>query len=224
MKRQWSVKTIIIVVVFALLAVLVTAHLVINLYPELTSLMSIHADEKIAAYIEKEGAWKGMVCLVILCIIQVAGVFLPGGPVQIAAGLVYVWWKAFLVCYGGFMLGNVIVYAFARMHGPGRLMSHGRVKDIMERFKEHAPVHSVALANLVPGIPNGACPYVAAALGVPLKDFVLAVGSTCWIQILGNCVAGHLLIRGAFVPTAITCLTEWALTFVIYELFRKSGR
>jgi len=192
------------------------------IYPELMKIFSIENDEKIAAYIESEGTWKGALILLALSILQVVSVFLPCCPVQIAAGLVYDWWKAFIICYVGFMIGNVIVYLFARSHKNNKLMSLQKIKDINNKLSEKDPVMAVAAVNLLPAFPNGACPYLAAFTGVSMKGLIKAVGCTCWIQILVNCIAGHLIIRGEFFWTVVCYVIEFtALYFVMREWRRR---
>ncbi|MBO5565155.1 MAG: hypothetical protein J5935_06030 [Lachnospiraceae bacterium] len=46
--------------------------------------------------------------------VQVISIVVPGIAVQIAAGIIYAWWKAFFACYIGFVCGHALVFFIVR--------------------------------------------------------------------------------------------------------------
>ena len=61
----------------------------------------------IVTYLSDEDEVGGMICVMILSGVQVASVLLPAIAIHVAAGVLYSWWKAFLLCYTGFLAGTM---------------------------------------------------------------------------------------------------------------------
>ena len=77
----------------------------------------------------------------------------------------------------------------------------------------------VAVSCMLPGIPNGIFPYVAAHAKISLKDFSLAIFCSSWIQILLSCISGHFLAEGNYVVSAIAVAIQ--VISVVVILFNK---
>ena len=67
---------------------------------------------------------------------------------------------------------------------------------LIEKMKSTRPTLVVAVANLLPIIPNGIIPYIAARSSIRNIRFTEAIMATCWIQIFFNCLAGGFLKHG----------------------------
>lgn len=189
-----------------------------NMLPGLIPLIREGNEREVAAYISRESGWKGVVLVLLLSGIQVASVVLPGMAIQVAAGLIYPWWQAFVLCYFGFVAANVIIFVFARSvgsrGGTNRLskVSMGKAGVwVLEKLKKTKPQFMVGVACLIPAIPNGIVPYLAATSTITTVQFGLAVASGCWIQILANCIAGSFLIRGQFLFTILAMVFQIAV-------------
>ncbi len=148
---------------------LVTVYLVWRAFgtmlPGLLPLLR-HGDQKeIAAYLEQAGQWRGMLCTFMLAILQVISVIIPGAAIQIAAGAIYGWWKGFIMCFTGYWIANVGVFYFARKVRNHKLENHSMnpmTVKLMELMNSANPGFVVAVSCLMPGIPNGIIPYIAA--------------------------------------------------------------
>lgn len=158
-----------------------------------------HGDrDEIADYLAKNGEWHGLISLCIISILQVVSIFFPGMVIQIAGSLIYAWWKTFLACYIGFVVGNTLVFLFARgISGINELLPFDMNHNwLMDKINGANPGFVIGLACMIPGIPNGFIPYIAASSAVSAKTFTLAVAASSWLQILCNCICGHFIIRG----------------------------
>ena len=158
--------------------------------------------DAIKAYVARESTWKGVFTIVVLSALQVISIVLPGFAIQIAAGAMYGWWRSLLMCYFGFNLGNVIVFLVARRMGseirgfaPKKKNTTSWVKD---KMKTTRPSFVVALLNLIPLIPNGIVPYMAAGSSISFHGFLAALMVSSWLQILFNCLAGEFLKNGQY--------------------------
>lgn len=185
---------------------------------EMWELIKAGDQGEIAGYIAKRGELKGLLSLSLISALQVISIFFPGMVIQVAGSLIYPWWKAFLACYIGFVLGNVLVFLFARRVGnkideylPFDLKNNW----LMNKINNASAGFVIGLACMIPGIPNGAVPYIAAKTAVRKRSFIIAVAICSWIQILCNCICGHYLIREEWGAVIISLLIQIIIIFVI---------
>ncbi|WP_130836162.1 TVP38/TMEM64 family protein [Lachnoclostridium sp. Marseille-P6806] len=172
-----------------------------KLLPELIPLLRHGDSERIAAYLEAEGKWTGMLSVFVLAFFQVVSIFFPGTPIQIAAGAIYGWLEGFLICFSGYWSANMAVFFFARrMHGrtPGRFRSGRRAAWLMDRLNSTQPGFVIMIACLVPGVPNGFVPYLAAESRIHFAQFAEAVAAGCFLPILSSCLTGRFLLEGKY--------------------------
>lgn len=167
----------------------------------------------IVTYLSGEDAVSGMICVVLLSGLQVASILLPGIAIHVAAGVLYSWWKAFLLCYSGFIIGNMVVFLFVRhMREEGRTIRFNpgpTGKKILEMLSGTPTMLVVIVVYMVPGVPNGIVPYIAVKRNMKLERFFIGTAFGSWLQILCSCVAGNFLIRGSLVSGVLVILVQW---------------
>lgn len=231
MKKQVDSKNIIrILISVGIVAALafLTWQLFGDMLPDIIRLIR-HGDQKaIAAYMEEQGEWRGLLSIFLLSIIQVISVVIPGIIIQFTGGMIFPWWQAFLAAYSGFVLANVLVFAFAKAF---RHQVHADQKKsgwIISTVNKYDPAFVFALACLVPGIPNGVIPYFAAAAKLTVSEYAASVAISSWIQILSNCLAGHFMIRKQFAFTVLSFAAQIAIIFIAginrKKILEKFGR
>lgn len=217
-KKHRSILPYAVSVLIVVLIILLVYLILNRMFPELTGMLARGDEAEITEYLREQGMWKGMAVIYVICLLQVASIVIPGMAIQISAGLIYGWWRAFLICYFGFVSGQSIVFYAARA-------LHRKIDEYMESMKavqkltaminSNNPSFTVALACMVPGVPNGSIPYVASRAHIRVSRFAAAVASTSWIQILCNCCAGHFLIRGQYFYTVISLAFQICLTIYV---------
>lgn len=202
-------KNLIVAILIAV--ILLTAYLIYvffgDFFAELYSLIRTGDQEQIAAYLNGQSQVGGYFALFFCSILQVVSIFIPGMVIQITGALIYGWWKSFLVCWIGFTAGNALVFVLARIFGKSiQIATKTEEKStwLMSKINNGNPVLVIAVSCMIPGIPNGIIPYIAARSRITFQQFVRAVFESSSVQILMNCVIGHFLIRG-----------EWAWMFVM---------
>ena len=177
--------------------------------------------DAIVTYLSGEDAVMGMVSVALLSGLQVVSVFMPGMAIHIAAGVLYNWWKAFLLCYGGFVAGNMAVFWFVRHLGkksPYNINLGTVGNKIMDLLTAAPPMFMVCVAFMIPGVPNGIVPYIAAKSGLTQKQYFVGTAIGSWMQILASCMAGSFLIRGNIMFSVIAICIQWAaLAAVIWQ-------
>ncbi|MGN0361327.1 MAG: TVP38/TMEM64 family protein [Bilifractor sp.] len=198
-KKHWKL--------FAYIAILAIAIFVIwfafgDMIPQYLKLLHSGDEKEIERFISKEASWKGPISIILLAALQVVSIVFPGFAIQIASGVIYGWFRSFLMCYFGFLLGNLLVFFFARKMG-NQIAGFAPVKKnknswIREKLKTTKPEFVVAFVNLLPILPNGIIPYIAAGSSISTLNYFLAIALTSWIQIFFNCLAGGFIKHGQY--------------------------
>lgn len=169
--------------------------------PEYFRLLEAGDEAAIEAYINEEASWKGMLTIVILAALQVVSIVFPGFAIQIAAGVIYGWFRSFLLCYFGFLLGNMGVFLFVRRMGSqiaGFAPPRNKGRWLRQRLSTTRPEFVVAFVNMLPVLPNGIIPYIAAGSSISVPGYLGAIAVGCWFQILLNCIAGGFIKNGDY--------------------------
>ena len=186
--------------------------------PGLIPLLKEGDSQKIADYLAQETGIKGVIAVILLQAVQIASIVMPGMAIQVAAGLIYGWLKGFLMCYIGFVVSNLLVFLFARKMGSDRIrdVSMGRTAQwLLEKLNGANPKFMVVVANMVPAIPNGIIPYIAARTDITAIDYVKAVAMGSWLQILLSCLAGQFIISGKWLYTVLTVVFQFVVLIII---------
>ena len=186
--------------------------------PGLIPLLKEGDSQKIADYLSQETGVKGVIAVILLQIVQVASIVIPGMAIQVAAGIIYGWLEGFLMCYIGFVLSNLAVFLLARRMGSDRIrnVSMGKTSQwLMEKLRGTRPKFMVVIANMVPLIPNGIIPYLAAKTDITAADYVKAVAMGSWLQILLSCLAGQFIIKGQWLYTVLTVIFQFIVVVII---------
>ena len=223
MKTFWKDRKdygTIIVAVFGTMMFLLCLLYAISLYGaqirELFEVLGRHDEEEFEAYVRAGGILKGMIVIGAAVFIQVISIVIPGMIIQVAAGVVYGWWQAFLICYMSFVAANILVFLAVRRFSRSALLRSFTISPrLMNRLNDNDPIFTIAVCYLVPGVPNGIVPHVAGHSGLTLKQFIIAVSSTVWIQILINCSIGYFLIRGQFIYMFLSIAAQFGLIYIV---------
>ena len=189
-----------------------------NKIPGRIPLLKEGDSQKIADYLAQETGIRGVIAVILLQGIQVASIVMPGMAIQVAAGLIYGWLEGFLMCYFGFVLSNLCVFLFARRMGSDRIRDVSMSPTsqwLMEKLNGTKPQFMVVIACMVPAIPNGIIPYLAARTEITAKEYVSAVAMGSWLQILLACMAGQFIINGQWLYTVLTVVFQCLVIVII---------
>lgn len=203
-KTDLTKRVIRIVITVGLLAAVVALVIAVfgDSIPTYIQLLRDGDEEAIEAYISAQNPWTGTLTIMLLSALQVVSIVFPGFAIQIASGVIYGWSRSFLMCYGGFLIGNIGVFLFARHMGRQIVGFAPKKKNknnwIREKMKTTRPGFIVAFVNLLPILPNGIIPYLAAGSSISLPGYFVAIAISSLVQILFNCLAGGFLKNGQY--------------------------
>ena len=203
-----------------------------SILPDFLDVLANGDKQQIQEYLRSfTGFWAYAVAF-LLQFIQIITIFLPSVPIQIAVGILFGVWKGFLVCYAGYVAASAFVFVLSRALGdkldkifPKRSAEIQKRSDEMQdetnkkrKFvldKEH-PAFMVFLASILPILPNGFVPYIAAKTKMKFGSFVMAVGIGCVPTILTLCAVGNHITVGKWWVALLYTLPLLILVAVMF--------
>lgn len=208
------------------LLVAVMVLLCVALIPLLEAVARNIGNEEVMVSRIAEYGSGGAFVLMGLHIIQVVTMFFPSGAIQILAGLCYGTWLAVLICYVGYMLGNIIVFTSVRLLGnavrPYIEKKEQKGSAIFARIKNtDRPELYAFLLYLIPGIPNGFLPYFFATTKITLPRFLMSISAGCIPAIILCAFLGDKLSGGNFTVILILFGVIAVLSVVVVLLRKK---
>lgn len=217
----------IVYLVFGVVITLVAIYLIVTFIPGILELLREGRYEDIEVFLRQQGK-TGFVILVALQVLQTITIVFPGIPIYVAAGLVYgkVWGT--LICYITYIVSNSAVFLFARKMGSvsDQIVSSRKKKknseevatSLLQRTKY--PGYITAALCVIPVIPNGLVPYIAARTEITFKRFLLAIAVGCFPGILLFIWCGSLILNGHIGLLVGICIIA-AACFVLFLVFKK---
>lgn len=222
-----------------------------RMLPGLAAALKSGDEKEIEKYLSGAGHWDGILCVFLLQFIQVVTIVFPGWTIQMAAGIIYGGFRAFVITFSAYWSANMTVFILIRQmkknvaadsaengtapDGNGEegddlpeVLFAGKMRKIrlpkklkestfVKRMKKTHPGFAVAMGVLMPGMPNGFIPYVAAQTSLAVKDFALAVASGCFLPILMACYAGHFILLGDYLTGLIFVAVPLLFMAVLYQ-------
>lgn len=184
----------------------VMAAVIKAMLPGFLEILESGSREEIERYITSFGTAEGMFLAFLMQFIQIVSIVLPGGPIQIAVGIIFGTVTGFIICHLGYVAANAAVFAVSRKLG-NKIEEFFPIEGETSRgnfitSSDH-PGFMVFLACLVPFMPNGIIPHIAAKTKVSFLDFLLAVylGSAPCMFLL--CAVGGKLMEGEYLTAGI---------------------
>lgn len=206
-----------------------------RMLPGLIPVLKSGNEKAIETYLSHAGNWEGVVCVFLLQFLQVVTIIFPGWPIQVAAGIIYGGFRAFVITLLAYWSANMVTFFVIRQmkntmvggnraalekEGRKEQLAPGKAGAVLEktrlrfakkhrestfisRIKNTHPMLAVIMGVLMPGMPNGFIPYVAAGTRLTFKQFAVAIASGCWFPIFMTCMAGHFIIMGDFLISIV---------------------
>jgi len=205
--RKKIFKYIVMAVVFAL--IFLTIILVLKkILPGFMEVLEGGSETSVQDYIRGFGTVKGVFIGILLQFMQIVSIVFPGGPIQISAGIIFGTWLGFGICFVGYVSANCAVFYVARSLGekindwmPIEEEESASKLNFISRIK--SPVMMVLITCMMPFMPNGIVPYLAAKTDIKFKDFFLAVSAGCAPTLLLLCAAGSKVLKGNYLEAGI---------------------
>lgn len=208
-----------------ILSIAVIAGLTLMLWTPIANF--IENPDSLSLWIEQAGIW-GILIFMILNILQVLLALIPGGPFEVAAGVLFGPWLGALLCDIAMTIGGMITFFFVRKFGIKFIeLFTTREKIESVRFL-HANKKSIVilfLLFLLPGTPKDLMCYVVGLTNIKWTSwlFINFVGrfpaillSTLGGDALGEQRYGHLALAFGLI------IVLYFLGSYLYKKWNKS--
>lgn len=188
--------------------------------PEVIHLLENGNEDDIVEYIRGMGSIKGVFMVALIQALQVGSIFLPGVPVWVAAGILYPVYIAFPVCHLSYLGVNCAVFCLSR-HYNGKLTNLlFNEEDDKEKWglikNSRSPAYMTVLACLIPLLPNGIIPYMAANSKISFKNFFWSIYVGSFPQFFVFTSIGGRILRGDFVLAAVLVVLMLIIVVWLY--------
>lgn len=218
---KW-IKTLSIIVVIAAI-VFIVYYLIKTFLPGFIPVFEHGNADEIEAYIRGLGSIRGVLLTGLLQYFQIISIFLPGLPIQIAAGIIFGSFWGYLICHISYMLANITV--FLTMRKLGNSVSDLVPSEKMQskfRFISDAqyPEFTVFFGCLMPVLANGIVPYIAARTKISTKNFLISMAVGSFPTILLQCAIGSKILNGEYIFAGIllgVVLLIMAITYIFKD-------
>lgn len=169
----------------------------------------------------------GWLLLLAIQYVQIVVAFVPGGPIQIAAGALYGVWGGLAVCIGGTVLATSTVFFLVSRFGRPVISLFVEEKD-MTKYKflsnEKNLERLVLLLFFIPGTPKDALTYLFALTGIKLSRFMLLSTLARIPAMLTSILAGDNIVAGNWLRAGMMFIIMTAvaiLGFLLQRFLRK---
>lgn len=222
-KSQFGTKLIRILLkaVVVTLIIFIIVLIFQNVLPGFIEILE-HGDRKeIMDYIRSFGSVRGAALGFLLQFMQVLSIIVPGAPIQIAMGVVLGTWLGLAVYVSGYNAANVLVFWLSRKLGNriNQIVPVKKNKLATIITKSEWPGFMVFLACLMPLVPNGIVPYIAARTKLNLKHFFISVFFGSFPSLLVLCAVGNRIFEGDYLWAAIL-ISILVLSIILLYVFR----
>lgn len=137
----------------------------------------VKAPERFRAWVDGYGLW-GRLIFVAMVVLQVVVAFIPGEPIELAAGYAFGFWEGTFLTLAGIVIGSWMVFALVRKFGV-MLVEVFFPREKIDRFSFlWDPKKSETLAfllMLLPGTPKDFLSYFAGLTPLRTKKWLLIV-------------------------------------------------
>ncbi len=198
-------KILIIILIIAAIAVF-TVFLIDRFLPGLMPVLRQGDEEAIETYIRSFGSFRGAFFTAALQFLQVVSIIIPSTPIQIAAGILFGAFHGYLICHLAFIAANTTVFSVLRIL-EAKLGSEPATAKRQSKFNflldEEYPQFTVFFGCMLPLLPNGFVPYIAARTKISTKSFIITVTLGSFPTIFLLCAVGSKILSGQFVFAGI---------------------
>jgi len=208
--KKGKLRLIILVSIFAAFAVLLT----ILFWPFIQNLGNEEYRNNFTNWVTSLG-FSGVLILFGVQILQIFVAMIPGGPIQLIAGMAYGTWGGFAIIFTGCVLSSTIIFFIGRKFGMPLLRRFFGENDIAEWgfLKDSKRVTRIVfILFLIPGTPKDLLTWMGPLTNLSLPTFVILSSVARIPAILTSTMTGDSMIMG-----------NWLLSFSLFLLIAAIG-
>ena len=175
-----------------------------------------------SAWMQERGFFKYPLMVGIMAL-QVLVAFIPGEPIEIAAGFIFGAWGGMLLCLLGSALGSVIIILAVRTWGMKliRLFFSDKQIENIRFFKDSKKRDAtIFLLFLIPGTPKDVLTYLTGLVPIHLGRYLLITTLARIPSVLSSTLGGSMLGQQEYKLAVLVFGITLALTLITALLYR----
>ncbi len=150
---------------------------------------------EIVEIIRGYGGW-GVLIFLGVELLQIFAAFLPGEPIEIAAGVLFGAWWGLLLCLLGIFIGTVAIYYGVRLFGAKSIENDPRFDKFKFLKNPETAFRLVFILFLIPGTPKDILTYFGPFIPIKPRKFILAAVFGRIPSIITSTLSGAALYDG----------------------------
>lgn len=179
--------------------------------------------EAFRAWVDASGLW-GRLLFVGMVVLQVVIAFIPGEPIELAAGYAFGFWEGSLLTLAGFLIGSWIVFALVRRFGVKLVevfFSKNKLDEI--KFLQNPKKTKVIsfLLMLIPGTPKDMLSYFAGLTKLTTKEWLLIVAVGRIPSLVTSTITGAAAGEKNYLLSAISLSATVLITLAGIWYYRR---
>lgn len=179
--------------------------------------------EEMKSFISRLGIW-GMLFTFLIQTAQVVLAFLPGEPLEIAAGALYGTFGGTALCLAGIFAGSFIIFLLVkRLGGSFVLRVIGSEKYARLKFLKNPAKRDIILFLLmfIPGTPKDVLTYFAPLSGVSTRRFLVISAVGRIPSVITSTYVGGTIAQGRYLHAILAFLAVGAVSIGGIILYNK---
>lgn len=179
--------------------------------------------EAFRAWVDASGLW-GRVIFVGMVVLQVVVAFIPGEPMELAAGYAFGFWEGSLLTLGGFVIGSYFVFVLTRRFGVKFVeifFSKNKLNEI--KFLQNPKKTRIIsfLLMLIPGTPKDMLSYFAGLTNLKTGEWLAIVAIGRLPSLLTSTITGAAAGEQNYALSAVSLGITAVLTICGICCYRK---
>ncbi len=220
--RPRSIKTRKFLVILLTLLYLVLCG-VILVYVGRPFLAFLGEPEKFQQWVDAHGI-PGQAVFLFMIVLQVFVAFIPGEPLEIAAGYAFGWLGGTILSLLGITAGSALVFLFIRKYGIRALelfVSPEKIRSMKFLQNTDRLKSLLFLLFLIPGTPKDLLTYIAGLTPIRMSDFLLLSTVARIPSLVTSIVGGSALGDGEYLAAVIVFTVTAAVSLFGLLIYSK---
>jgi uncharacterized membrane protein YdjX (TVP38/TMEM64 family) len=195
--KKGKFRLIVLISIFAVFTVILT----VIFWPFIRNMDNPEYRDAFTIWVKSLGFW-GIVVLLGVQILQIFIAVIPGGPVQVIAGMAYGTWGGLALLLTGCILSTTIIFFMVRKFGLPLLRRFFGEKDIntWKFLKDTRKIaRFVFILFLIPGTPKDLLTWLTPLTNISLPTFVILSTLARIPAILTSTIMGDSMIKGKWI-------------------------
>lgn len=179
--------------------------------------------DRLRDFVDSLGIW-GILFMLAVQTVQVILAFIPGEPIEIAAGALYGTVGGTLLCLAGISIGTFIIFLLVKSLGKGFVAKvigsdkYAKLKFLKDPAKRDILIF---LLMFIPGTPKDVLTYFSPLAGIGMWRFILIAAVARIPSVISSTYVGGTLAEGRYLHSATAFLVVGAVSICGIILYNK---